>query len=115
MNNPQRPLPPGLAVSLPDPTTGKNVVFDDCRETDGTMIEAKGPGYAEMMAKGAFFRDAFAQDWQKQARSQIAASSGRDIDWFFAEPEAADLASRVFADQPGLQRIRVIRMPPLMR
>lgn len=27
LNNPQRPLPPGLAVSLTDPTTGKPVVF----------------------------------------------------------------------------------------
>ena len=38
-----------MAVSLVNPLTGKSVVFDDCRESDGTMIEAKGPGYAEML------------------------------------------------------------------
>jgi len=46
LNNPQRPLPAGMAVSLENPLTGKNVAFDDCRESDGTMIEAKGPGFA---------------------------------------------------------------------
>lgn len=38
-----RPLPPGYAVSLPNPSNGGNVVFDGCRESDGTMLEAKGP------------------------------------------------------------------------
>ena len=42
LNNPQRPLPAGMAVSLENPLTGRNVAFDDCRESDGTMIEAKG-------------------------------------------------------------------------
>ena len=49
LNNPQRPLSRGDAVSLMNPLTGKNVAFDDCRESDGTMIEAKGPGFAEML------------------------------------------------------------------
>lgn len=42
--NPQRqpPLPPGLTFGLTDPTTGKLVRYDDCRESDGAMIEAKG-------------------------------------------------------------------------
>lgn len=31
LNNPDRPLPPGLAVSLINPKTGKRVVYDDCR------------------------------------------------------------------------------------
>jgi hypothetical protein len=39
----------GLAVSLSDPATGRRVVFDDCRESDGTMIEAKGPPFGEML------------------------------------------------------------------
>jgi hypothetical protein len=112
MNNPQRPLPPGLAVSLTDLTTGKNVVFDDCRENDGTMIEAKGPGYAEMMAKAPFYREVFSADWQKQAESQIAASGGREIEWFFAEPEAADLARDVFAASVTLRRVKILDVPP---
>ncbi|MFZ0508729.1 MAG: hypothetical protein WAM29_11780, partial [Methylocella sp.] len=42
--NPQRqpPLPAGLTFSLTAPSTGEPVRYDDCRESDGTMIEAKG-------------------------------------------------------------------------
>jgi Restriction endonuclease fold toxin 5 len=36
-------LPPGLAVKL------SGVGFDGCRESDGTMLEAKGPGYATFL------------------------------------------------------------------
>ncbi|WP_296708861.1 hypothetical protein [Rhodoblastus sp.] len=110
LNNPQRPLPPGLAASLINPETGKSVVFDDCRESDGTMIEAKGPGYAEMMEKASFYRDVFSADWRKQASSQIAASGGRDIEWFFAEPEAADFARDIFRDSLN-ERIRIFHVP----
>ena len=56
LNNPQRPLPAGMAVSLENPLTGRNVAFDDCRESDGTMIEAKGPGYAKLL------RDSYMSD-----------------------------------------------------
>lgn len=111
LNNPQRPLPPGLAVSLPDPTTGKNVVYDDCRERDGAMIEAKGPGYADML-QDSFFRDRILPaQWKDQARRQIAASGGRDIEWFFAEPEAAIAAQKLFSNTSGLEKIKVIYMP----
>ncbi len=111
LNNPQRPLPPGLAVSLINPETGKPVVFDDCRESDGTMIEAKGPGYAEML-KDSFFSDRILPpQWKDQAERQLAASGGRDIEWFFAEPEAADLAREVFRDLPNLQRIKIFYVP----
>ncbi len=36
--------PPGLEVKL------NGVRFDGCREEDGTMLEAKGPGYADKMS-----------------------------------------------------------------
>jgi hypothetical protein len=38
-------LQPGLAVKSTNPVTGVKVYFDGCRESDGTMLEAKGPGY----------------------------------------------------------------------
>lgn len=113
LNNPQRPLPPGLAVSLINPDTGKLVAFDDCRESDGTMIEAKGPGYAEMMRSNPFFKDVFSTDWRKQAARQVAASGGRDVEWFFAKPEAAQLAQEVFFNSPRLGGIKVVNVPPI--
>jgi hypothetical protein len=74
--NPQRrpQLPPTLTFGLPDPATGKLVKFDDCRESDGAMIEAKGH-YEEMMRsdweKGV---DILTNKWTEQAKSQVAAS-----------------------------------------
>jgi hypothetical protein len=113
LNNPQRPLSPGLAVSLIDPTTGKRVVFDDCRESDGTMIEAKGPGFANLLRSRYFSQFILPERWTRQAARQIAASGGRDIEWFFAEPEAAAQARQLFADTPGLQNIKVIYVEAL--
>ena len=96
--NPQRqpPLPAGLAFSLTDPATGKPVKYDDCRELDGAMIEAKGH-YAEMMRpdwdKGL---DILSSKWTQQATSQVSASGGRDIEWYFHEQAAADDAAANF-------------------
>jgi hypothetical protein len=45
----------GLAVRLPsrsdDPARDPYVYFDGCRENDGTMLEAKGTGYLEMLER----------------------------------------------------------------
>ena len=71
------------------------------------MIKAKGPGYAEMLEKSAFFEDVFSAEWRdRQGPKQVAASGGRDIEWFFAEPEAAALASDVFDGDEKLKGSR---------
>lgn len=111
LNNPQRPLPPGLAVSLTNPTTGRRVVYDDCRESDGAMIEAKGPGFAKMLQSSYFSDFVLPARWERQAARQVAASGGRDLDWFFAEPEAADRAREIFDDARTLRKINVISIP----
>ena len=111
LNNPQRPLPAGMAVSLENPLTGKNVAFDDCRESDGTMIEAKGLGYTEMLQDRYLGEDVIPGRWLKQARSQVAAAGARDVEWFFAEPEAARKAGELFGDDQTLQRIKIFVIP----
>ena len=77
------------------------------------MIEAKGPGFAEMMRSSSFFKDKFSADWREQATRQVAASGGRDIEWFFAEPEAAKLAQQIFSNDPSFQRIKIITVPAI--
>ncbi len=62
LNNPQRPLPAGMAVSLENPLTGKNVAFDDCRESDGTMIEARGLAMRRCCKIGIWARTSFPAD-----------------------------------------------------
>ncbi|MGH6852366.1 MAG: hypothetical protein ACREDJ_04030, partial [Methylocella sp.] len=96
LNNPQRPLQAGQAVSLTNPVTGKRVVFDDCRESDGTMIEGKGPRFTKMMANN-FMYDRISARWIKQATNQVEASGGRALEWYFAEAAAAAKADDIFA------------------
>ncbi len=110
LNNPQRPLSRGEAVSLENPLTGKNVAFDDCRESDGTMIEAKGPGFAQQM-NYPYFDKSIVPGWEDQARTQVKAAGARNVAWFFAEPEAAAKAREIFGDDDQLQKIEIFYVP----
>jgi hypothetical protein len=96
-----RALPPGFAVSLFDPISGKNVVFDDCRLTDGTMIEAKGDGYLEMLLKGPDNMPWAGVEAKllKQADAQIKAAQGRPIEWYFKAQPVADFVRELFRDE----------------
>ncbi|ARN80705.1 hypothetical protein MCBRY_000687 [Methylocystis bryophila] len=108
LNNPQRPLPPGMAVSLINPRTGKRVTFDDCRESDGTMIEAKGPSFSRML-KYEFLAERIKNRWLSQADRQLAAAGSRDVEWFFAEPEAREKAREWF--KAKYQKIELSLVP----
>jgi hypothetical protein len=110
LNNPQRPLSRGEAVSLENPLTGKNVAFDDCRESDGTMIEAKGPGFAQQL-NYPYFDKSIVPGWEDQARTQVTAAGTRNVAWFFAEPEAAAKAREIFGDDDQLQKIEIFYVP----
>ncbi|MGH6794339.1 MAG: hypothetical protein ACREDH_03875, partial [Methylocella sp.] len=115
LNNPQRPLPPGVAVSLTNPVTGEPVVFDDCRESDGTMIEAKGPGLAYLLQYPSIAANVV-NDWVKQTGDQLDASGGRAIAWHFAEEAAAEKAREIFDDNVKLKgRISVFTVPAEMQ
>ena len=93
-----RALPAGLAMSLWNPVTGKDVVFDDCRLSDGTMIDAKGPGYLKPLNSGIekFPWLGVEKKMLKQAQSQIEAAQGRAIEWYVAEREVADRVRESF-------------------
>jgi hypothetical protein len=106
-----RPLPPGLAVSLWNPISGKYVHFDDCRLSDGTMIDAKGTGYLAQLSHGAMTYPwlGIEEKMRRQARAQIQAAQGRPIEWHFAEREVADYVRALFEHQEI--RIHVIYTP----
>jgi hypothetical protein len=107
LNNPQRPLPPGMAVSLINPKTKRRVTYDDCREDDGTMIEAKGYGFANLL-QSSYIKRRLKKRWIGQAMRQVLASGGREIEWYFAEESARDYAEKIFSGVQELRRIRVI-------
>jgi hypothetical protein len=97
-----------LAVSLFNPVSGKDVVFDDCRLIDGTMIDAKGNRYAYLFRYAAP-AESIEAEFLDQGNRQLQAAGARQIEWYFAEREAADFA-RVLFEKEGLP-ITVIYEP----
>ena len=96
--NPQRrpQLPPDLAFGLPADTPSGWVHFDDCRESDGVMIEIKG-NYHDIEGDKSK-SDWLAREWLKQAQNQIkaAAATGRRVAWYFHYAEAEAFAKKLF-------------------
>jgi hypothetical protein len=111
-------LPEGLAVSLPtaaaDKDGSKVVIFDGCRESDGTMLEAKGPGYEVRMPKAAnwdaWYRGVEKMEEQMKRQAAAAAQAGRKVEWHFAEAAPADYF-RAYAISEGLDNVTVIHTP----
>lgn len=89
--------------------------FDGCRESDGTMLEAKGPGFAQHMdGQGGwdfYFTLKGLPDLQWQMQRQSNAARGRNVEWHFAEKSVADYFRR-YAEHQGLGNIIVIYDPP---
>jgi hypothetical protein len=112
-NNPQRPLPPGMAVSLVNPKTGRRVIYDDCREIDGVMLEAKGPGYAKLL-RSNYMKDVLKKRWINQGERQVNAAGWRGNEWWFAEEGPRVFAEQVF-EKNGLNKIHTVQKeaPPL--
>ena len=79
------------------------------------MIEAKGPGFAKML-ENDFMRRRIRARWVKQATSQLQASKGRDLEWYFAEADAAVKAERIFAYYDWIKgKIKIIHKPALVQ
>ncbi len=102
-------------MSLMNPVTEKPVVYDDCRESDGTMIEAKGPGLAKWLEFSKTTENLRAE-WIDQATRQVQASAGRAIEWYFSEDEAAAEAELLFANDGRLTgKIKILIEPALVQ
>jgi hypothetical protein len=112
--NPQNPLPQGFGVTLFNPITGRNVFFDDCIQATGVMVEAKGPGYADLLSKSFHQQEDIGASAKllEQAGRQVQAAGARPIIWFFAEESAADYVRNLFKDDVRLRQIEVIPYPP---
>jgi Restriction endonuclease fold toxin 5 len=109
LNNPHDPLPPGLAVTLSKPSD-EPVYFDDCRQSDGTMLEAKGPGYSKMLHEDSVMPWKGVQDRiLRQADDQLQAAGKRPIEWYFHEKDVADYVRELF-EKRGIT-IQVIYKP----
>lgn len=104
-------LDPGLAVEL------NGVSYDGCRETNGNMLEAKGPGFEQHMdGNGGWklyfeFSNTGLLKLQKQIQDQSEAAGGRMVEWHVAEKPVADYI-RGYAEGQRLSNIVVIFDPP---
>ena len=85
------------------------VDFDGFR--DGALLEAKGPGYEELLRKmhGKRWFNGL-KDMASQARRQLEAAHDVPLQWHFAEREVADRLREVLRSQ-GASHIQVIHTP----
>jgi hypothetical protein len=98
--NPVDTTPRYWGFQLLNPASGKMVHFDDCQQATGMMVEAKGPGYTNLLAK-PWGPDSIGRQWAAQSSSQILSAGDRPIRWYFAEREAFDFAKALFHKRYG--------------
>ncbi|MDR3513343.1 MAG: hypothetical protein P4L73_17030 [Caulobacteraceae bacterium] len=112
--NPQNPTPRGLGYALPNPTSKDGwTVFDDCRQSDGAMIEAKN-NYAGLIERlGGHENFDLRIGWLAQADRQLAAAPDRPIIWYFNHESAAVYARNLFNSPAGgpRERIQTVYLP----
>jgi filamentous hemagglutinin len=79
---------------------------------DGTLLDAKGPGYSNFVNKNGEFYPWFrGQDsLLNQAVRQIDAADGTPVNWHVAEPSAVDAIRSMFMRE-GIDGISVIHTP----
>ncbi len=116
--NPESPLirtrDNRIGVNLMNPVTGRWVSYDDCIRKTGTMVDAKGPGYAKPLYNYLHngYGKGVVRKLVNQANKQIEAAKGRNIVWFFAEKAAAEAAKLIF-HALKLDTINIVYLPML--
>ena len=114
-------LPRGFDFKLPDPLGGKPVSFDACwEEKNGTMGEAKGPGYEKQMVGANDWQDWYDGDegikTQLASQSRAAAAAGRRVEWHFAEAGPAEFFRKYVNDHRAeLPNVDVYYTPPVKK
>jgi hypothetical protein len=110
--NPGNPTPRYWGYQLSNPYDFGNLVFyDDCQHSTGTMVEAKGPGYAEML-EYEILKNSLTQEWLAESGRQVDASHGRPIRWYFADLKAALFAQEIFRTAgKGRENIAIVWLP----
>jgi hypothetical protein len=74
--NPGNPTPRYWGYQLSNPYDfGKLVFYDDCQHSTGTMVEAKGPGYAEML-EYEILKNSLTQEWLAESGDKSTQATG---------------------------------------
>ncbi|CAN7526787.1 two-partner secretion domain-containing protein [Variovorax sp. LjRoot178] len=90
-----------------------NGVKFDGVSSDGTLIDAKGPGYGNFVSGNGQFVPWFSGEAAlvDQAERQSRAANGTPVQWTVAEPSAAR-AMQNLLDSRGIKGINVVHVPP---
>lgn len=90
-----------------------NGVKFDGVTANGTLLDAKGPGYASFVGSNGQFQPWFTGQFSlvSQAIRQVGAAQGQPIQWSVAEPSAAMAIQNLF-NTNGIKGISVVYQPP---
>ena len=90
-----------------------NGVKFDGVSANGTLLDVRGPGYANFVASNGEFQPWFNGQYSliDQAERQVAAAQGQPIQWSVAEPSAATAIQNLLKSQ-GVKGISVIYQSP---
>ncbi len=106
--NPVDTTPRYWGFQLLNPASGAFVYYDDCEHTTGTMVDAKGPGYANLLTYDKV-NASVAEKLLDESARQLAALGARQLRWYFAEPEAAESVRKLFREKDkGRESIEII-------
>jgi hypothetical protein len=109
--NPQRvpQMPLDITHALPADTPSGWVKYDDCRESNGNMIEAKSDTSGFVFSKEG--QDFLSQRYLEQAERQYKALGDRNAEWYYHSKEHADFARQLFEDNHFSDKITVYHLP----
>jgi len=99
-------LPRGMAILF------NGVFFDGCRTSDGTLLEAKGPGYEWALSQNGEFFPNFDGEEQlhEQIQRQSASAGARVVEWHFAEARVAQNIES-FVTEHGFKNLVILHTP----
>jgi hypothetical protein len=102
-------MPRSLTHALPGNTASGWVYFDDCRESNGNMIEAKSDQTGYMHT--TIGEERLTQRYLEQAENQYKALGDRRSEWYFHRKENADFARQLFEKYNLSDKISVFHLP----
>jgi hypothetical protein len=95
---------------------GEKFDFDGFSETEGFLVDAKGPGYdskfTSTLEPEYWFRETGAREMAETAQRQLRVANGVPIRWYVAEAKAARAIRRLLSDAQ-CEAIEVLHTPAL--
>ncbi|WP_224243053.1 Tox-REase-5 domain-containing protein [Hyalangium gracile] len=93
---------------------GEKFDFDGFKESEGVLVDAKGPGYdnkfGDTFSPEYWFKDTGAQELVANAQRQLRVANGVPIRWYVAEAKAAQAIRRLLHNN-RCNAIEIVHVP----